>query len=86
MNKLLQYRKKIDKINSGIFKLLAERMKVVGKIGEYKKKKGMKVLDKKREKEILQKLEKKAGKYKLDKKFINDIFKLIMKGARRKQK
>lgn len=77
------YRKKINNIDSKILKLLKERFEVSKKIGEIKKKKGIKVLDKKREKEIILDLVEKSS---LDKKFIKQLYFIIFKESRRLQK
>ena len=86
MNKLDKYRREIDKINSEIIKLIAARIKVCKKVGEYKKNNGKKVYDKKREREIFKKLDKECGKRRLDKKFVNKIFKMIIKESKKVQK
>lgn len=46
---LEEYRKEIDRINSEIAESIAERMDVVEKVGEYKKKNGMEIRDQGRE-------------------------------------
>lgn len=46
---LEEYRKEIDRINEDIAELVAERMEVVEKIGEFKKEKGMDIKDEGRE-------------------------------------
>ncbi len=53
MNELEQYRARIDAIDAQLVPLFLERMAVTEKVGEYKKKKGLPVLDSSREKEVL---------------------------------
>jgi chorismate mutase len=77
------YRKKINNIDSKILNLLKERFENSKKIGRIKKKKGMKVLDKKREKEIVKGLIEKSN---LNKKFIKKIYSIIFRESRRLQK
>jgi len=56
MNDLNDLRKKIDKIDDDIIKLLSERFAVVKNIGEYKKERGLDVFDQDRETAILNKI------------------------------
>lgn len=81
--KILFLRKKIDKIDSQIFRLLKKRFGLSKEIGKYKKEKGFFVKDKEREKEIINKALKKS---RLGKKFILSFYKLIFKESRRLQK
>lgn len=50
-----EYRKKIDEIDEQLIKLLEERLDISVKIGEYKKKNNLDVLDKKREELVIEK-------------------------------
>ncbi|MFA6016908.1 MAG: chorismate mutase [Patescibacteria group bacterium] len=52
-NKLESFRKQIDEIDESTVNLLAERMKVVRKIGQLKKKNNLPVLDKSRWQKII---------------------------------
>lgn len=85
MDDLDRHRRDINKIDQDILKLLSKRQKLSKKIKEYKLKKNLKTIDRKREKEIFKELEKEASKYNLDKKFIRDIFKKIIKNSRKIQ-
>ncbi len=51
-----EYRKKLDTIDDEITELLLERLKIVKKIGEEKKKQNIAVLDKGREEAIKERL------------------------------
>jgi chorismate mutase len=82
---MTKYRKQIDKINNKILKLLSKRMKVSEKIGECKKVRNAPIRDEKREKELLNMISKQAKKHKLDEKFIEDVFQIILSESRRKQ-
>lgn len=86
MNPLKTYRKKIDKIDNKIIRLLDKRLIVAQKIGEYKKQNNLPITNLNREKEILNKFSKKTKKTKLKKNFINKLFKLIFKNSKEVQK
>lgn len=55
MSELDDYRNNIDKIDKEITKLFEERMNIVLKVGEYKKKNNIPVLNKSREKAVIEK-------------------------------
>lgn len=59
---LSNYRQEIDKIDDEMLNLFQKRMEVCAKIGEYKKEKGLPVLDPKREREKLGELLNKTNK------------------------
>ena len=80
-----EIRKQIDGIDKKVIQILTKRMKLVARLGKLKKKEGLPVQDKKREAEMLKKLEKQAEKGGLDAKFINKIYKDIFKESRRVQ-
>ena len=79
----IKYRKEIDKIDNRIMKLVEKRLDSARKIGIYKKKHGLKIIDKKREKEVLQDRIKKS---KLSKDFTKKLFSVIIKESRRVQR
>lgn len=56
-----ELRKQIDAIDSQIVTLYRQRMETAGRIGEYKKEKGLPVLDSERERELLNKVGDQAG-------------------------
>lgn len=76
MNTLKILRRKIDKIDEKIIKLLQKRAKAIKKIRQIKAKLGLRVVDKERENEILEKLE---GIYE------KEIFKKILAQSRKIQ-
>lgn len=53
MTELEQYRQEIDRIDGELVKLFLERMAVTGKVGEYKQREGIPVLDANREKQVI---------------------------------
>lgn len=55
MTKLEQYREEIEKIDEQLFNLLAKRMNVSMRIGEYKKENNLPIFDAKREEELKEK-------------------------------
>lgn len=74
--KLKSLRAKIDLIDSRIKKILTERFKTVLQIAKYKKANNLTTFDKKRETEILDKIEDSSQKA---------IFKQILKESRKEQ-
>jgi len=85
-DKMKDFRNEIDNINNKILNLLGKRIEITKKVGKYKKERGLKILDKKREAKVFSDLRKKAEKRGLDKNYINSIFKLIIKNSRKIQK
>ncbi len=81
MDALQEYRKEINKIDKELLKLLKNRLDVVIKIGEYKKKNNLPIVDKKREKELIQYLEVEAEKIGLRKTVIKKIWLVLFKEA-----
>jgi len=73
---LEKYRKEIDKIDSKISKLLNQRFKVVKQVGKFKQKNSIKVTDKSRESQVLKKFKKQE---------IKEVFKTIIKQAKKLQ-
>lgn len=80
-----QIRNQIDGIDTEILKLLKKRMSFVIKLGKLKKKNGMPIADKKREEEMMKKLEKQSKKINLNAEFIKKIYKNIFKESRKAQ-
>lgn len=76
-------RKMIDQIDERIFSLMLKRFRHTREIGKIKKKQGLKIVDKNREREIIGK---RTKQIKLDKEFIKKLYKLIFNEARKWQK
>lgn len=76
---LKEIRSKIDKIDSKIIELLSKRIKLAIETRKYKKK----ILDKDREKEVLENIIKYAEKHKMDKDFIKNLYKKIIKQSKK---
>jgi len=83
LTKLHFWRKKIDRIDSRILRLLEKRERVCVKIGKWKKSRGIPIRDKKREAEIIKN---KCSKTKLDKKFVTRLYRLIIEHCVSKEK
>lgn len=79
MKNLQDFRKKIDKVDSEICKLIAKRFKVTRQVGLYKLKNNLKFEDKKREAEMMKKFAKKSENLKIDPILICKVFSLIIK-------
>jgi len=76
-------RKMINKIDKEIFALVAQRLKHTRIIGKIKKEKGLPILDKKREKEII---ENKIKSTKLNPAFIKNLYQVILRESYKTQK
>lgn len=84
-DKINKYRERINLINLQILELLSSRGELAKKIGEEKRKLGLKVYDPKREEEIIsQLLDQNRGPF--DDEAIKDIFEEIFKASRDLQK
>ncbi len=81
-----QLRDKIDKIDADIINKLSQRKNLSLKIGKIKSKNEESVIDKKREQQLINYYEKLCAKYKLQPKFVQKIFKLIIVNSRKLQK
>ena len=80
-------RNKINNIDSRIISSLRERFSVVRRVGKYKKSRGLKIKDMKREKEVINRVIKKASEQGIkDLDEIKSIFRSIMKSSRDIQK
>ena len=80
-NELDNLRVKINNIDNELIKLLNDRMNISIEIGEYKKSKNMKVFDKEREENLLNKLieiNNQTIDKKIDEEFIKDLWDKIM--------
>jgi len=78
-----KWRKEIDKIDKEFFKLLKKRFEVAKKIGKYKIRNKIPIVNKKREKEIVDFWCKKTN---LEKKFVKNFFILIFEESKRLQR
>ena len=83
MNKLIIYRKKINKIDKCIVKLLLLRFKLVIKISNYKKINRIKIIDKERELQVLNNIKKYSNKK--YQKFMINLFKNIINYSKKIQ-
>ncbi len=80
--KLDNYRKKIDKIDKKIEKLLESRLELCKEIGTYKKENNLEVLDQNREDAILEKIDSSNLKHKDE---IKEIYKEIFNEGKKVQ-
>ena len=72
-------RKEIDKLDEQIVKLLAKRIEIVKKIGDFKKQNNLQVLDKNRFAKVLEKVEKTAIQQGLSPDFVKELYEVIHK-------
>ncbi|RBP40245.1 chorismate mutase [Garciella nitratireducens] len=85
MSELEEYREKINEIDYKIVHLFEKRMNFVRKIGDYKKKHNLPVLDPEREKEVI----KKNKSYLKNEEYecmVEEFFKKIMELSKRLEK
>lgn len=83
MDSIKDYRKKIDDVDRNIVNLLSERFEFVGQIADHKRKNGIKIVDKDRERDIIKKIKKYS--YKTHQKFFKKIFEDIISYSRKIQ-
>lgn len=81
-----QLRKAIDEIDEELLNLLSKRRGFVREIAKLKESLDIPVLDKNREKKILDAISKKAKELELDVKFIKKLYEIILKNSRKEQK
>jgi chorismate mutase len=81
-NELLSLRKEINEVDNQITDLLEERFVLSRNIGVWKKKNKLPILDRTREKAIIQD---RCNKSKLNRDFVKSLFELIFKESRRIQ-
>jgi chorismate mutase len=79
-------RKEIDKIDREIINQLSKRIKIIKKIGDYKKRNKLRVYSPEREKEIITKIKKFAASKNINKALIEKIYKNILNQAREIQR
>lgn len=77
-----ELREEIDSIDHQILELVAARIRVVLKVGDYKRARGMKVYDPERERELLERLSK-AAPSPLDADTARRIFERLVDESRR---
>lgn len=82
-NDLGKLREEINKIDKEILALLKKRLGISGKVGKIKSKLGLKIIDKKREGEIINKAIASSG---LESNFIKNLYKLIFNYSYKIQK
>jgi chorismate mutase / prephenate dehydrogenase len=76
----------LDRLDSELLQILAERMSLMPKVAEYKKKKKLQIYQPEREKEIIISRRRLAKELKLNPDFIEDIMNILFKEAHRVQK
>jgi chorismate mutase len=86
MTTLTKQRRKIDKINQKLLKLLSKRMESSQKIGNFKKSHSSMITDKEREEKMLRRISRQSKKYHLNEQFINTVFQEILNESKRLQK
>lgn len=85
MDKIDDLRLMIDEVDSQLLKLILKRIKLSEKIGVIKKENGLKIVDKKREKQVLRSLTNKIKRYKIDGSSIGKIWKELFRLSKKKE-
>jgi len=80
------FRKQLDKIDSAIILLIAERFKITREVGKFKKENKLPPLDKSREDLIYEKLESKAIDFNIEPNVLKGIWKVIMTQSKEEHK
>lgn len=83
---LLEIREHLDRLDKILILILAERISLISKVAEYKKKENIMIYQQEREKAILNNVVKLAEEQKLNPKLIENIFELIIEDSHRIQK
>lgn len=83
---LRKERGRIDAIDSRIIRLLSKRIRIARRIGKLKKKKGLKICDMEREKEVIEHAKRMIKDTGLDEKFVEMLFRDIIKYTRSRQR
>lgn len=83
---LRKERRRIETIDRRIIRLLSRRVSIAKKLGRLKKKKGLKICDRGREKEVIKHAKRMTKDTGLDEKFVEMLFKDIIKYTRSKQR
>lgn len=79
-------RKKIDLLDNGLLRVLAQRLEVSKEIAEFKKANHLSIQDRKRELELIKDRIKKGKELSIDdEEFVAELFELIMKKSREVQ-
>ena len=85
MDKLLELREELDRIDDQIVALYEARMRVCARVADYKIKNGKEVLDRSREEQKLQSVEEKTSND-FNREAVRELYELLMEQSRRLQK
>lgn len=83
INKLEKLRRKIDKIDSNLIKVIAKRFKITDKVMLLKSKNNLPREDKNREMQIMEKADKLAEEFKLNRSLVKDVLNRIIVDAKK---
>lgn len=86
MTTLKQLRKKIDRVDATIIRMLAERRKLARAAGRLKQRLKMVVKDPKRERDMLKHYRAESNRHRLDPVFVHQLFRHIIRYSRKVQK
>jgi len=83
---LRDFRKKLDALDEELINIIAKRIEVSGKLGEFKLQNNLSIRDQKREEELIKdRTEKLKNKGISDEKFVSELFNPILSKSRQVQ-
>lgn len=85
MRNIAELRKEIDRIDTQLLSLIKQRLEVAKEVGLYKKAHNLPIIDKAREKEVLEDKRKKALEANVNPELMQKIFRLLIAEARKVQ-
>lgn len=85
MEKLAELRKEIDEVNNSLIDTLTKRKAIVLSIAKIKKENNIAVFDKKREQDLLVKIQEISAKKGLNPEFVKKVFELILENSKEEQ-
>jgi chorismate mutase len=86
MQEIEKYRKEIDRVDEKIIELLQIRTAIVYKISRYKARHNILAIDKKRENEVLKRVQDLAIKHYIDDNFAKKVYEVIIEECRKIQR
>lgn len=85
MDEIDNLRKRIDNVDAELIELLAERKLLAAKIGGIKRDLGISIVDKKREREVYNKIKQLAQEHNLSEDYVIPLFRMIIQNSRYEQ-
>ena len=83
--KILKLRSQIDAVDRRTIRDVRERLRLAGLIGQEKQRRGLSIVDPKREADVIFNIERQATHKKVNVVFIKSLFRLLIKQSRKEQ-